>query len=160
LAARLSLDRSTVANLIRLLELPEGVKQAVSLGAISAGHARALLALGDEQRQMDLCDRIQSEELSVRATEQLVQETLDQSPTEMLSIVGEDGQSRPVQRRTRSRQIASLEQELRAALGAKVQISQTAKGRGKIVIHFANHNEFDRIRGQLTQNSLPQAQAG
>jgi ParB family chromosome partitioning protein len=160
LAARLSLDRSTVANLIRLLELPEGVKHAVGRGSISAGHARALLPLGDEQRQLDLCDRIQSEELSVRATEQLVQETLDQSPVQTLSVVGEDGQSRPVQRRTRSRQIASLEQEFRVALGAKVQISQTAKGRGKIVIYFANHNEFDRIRGQLTQNSLPQSQAG
>ncbi len=132
----------------------------MSCGAISAGHARALLPLGDEQRQVALCERIQSEELSVRATEQLVQETLDQSPVETLSVVGEDGQSRPVPRRTRSRQIASLEQEFRAALGTKVQISQTAKGRGKIVIHFANHSEFDRIRGHLTQNSLPQAQAG
>lgn len=157
LAARLSLDRSTVANLIRLLELPESVKQCVARGAISAGHARALLPLGDEQRQAALCERIQSEELSVRATEQLVQEMLDQSP---LSVVGEDGQSRPVQRRSRSRQIASLEQEFRAALGTKVQISQTAKGKGKIVIHFANHNEFDRLRSQMTQSTMPQAAAG
>ncbi len=160
LAARLSLDRSTIANLIRLLDLPEAVKHAVGRGAISAGHARALLSLGDEGRQTALCDRIQAEELSVRATEQLVQEMLEASTAEGLHLVGEDGQSRPVPKRTRSRQIATLEQEFRAALGTKVQITQTAKGRGKIVIPFANHNEFDRLRSHLTQNSIPQSQAG
>ena len=56
LAARLSLDRSTISNLIRLLELPQAVQQALREGAISAGHARALLPLGDEVRQMDFCD--------------------------------------------------------------------------------------------------------
>ena len=57
--------------------------------------------------------------------------------------------NRAPSRRTRSKQIAALEQEFRSALGTKVQITQTAKGRGKIVIHFSNHDEFDRIRGQI-----------
>src|SRR5262245_41478050 len=61
LAARLSLDRSTIANLIRLLELPEAVRQAVASGAITAGHARALLPLGAEGKQVELCERIQRE---------------------------------------------------------------------------------------------------
>src|SRR5262245_50560353 len=73
LASRLSLDRSTVANLIRLLELPEAVQQAVMTGVISAGHARALLPLANHDRQTEFCQRIQNEDLSVRAIEQLIQ---------------------------------------------------------------------------------------
>ncbi len=98
LAGRLSLDRSTIANLIRLLELPEAVQQAVARGAISAGHARALLPLGDESQQMEFCERIESEGLSVRAVEQLVQESIEQHDEPQLSVVGADGQSRPAPR--------------------------------------------------------------
>ncbi|HZZ29061.1 MAG TPA: ParB/RepB/Spo0J family partition protein [Pirellulales bacterium] len=163
LAGRLAVDRSTVANLIRLLELPEVVQEAVCKGAISAGHARALLPLGDQQRQAEFCEKIKNEELSVRTTEQLVQETLDQAGEVQLTVVDENGESHPAaasRRRTRSRQTASLEQEFKGALGTKVQISQTAKGKGKIVIHFANHDEFERLRGQLTHGVQPQAQTG
>jgi ParB family chromosome partitioning protein len=164
LAARLSVDRSTIANLIRLLELPEAVRQAVASGAISAGHARALLPLGDEQQQVAFCERIQSEQLSVRAIEQLVAENIQQSDAEPLSVIDENGESHPVgqnhKRRKGRGQLGSLEQELKAALGTKVQISQTAKGKGKIVIHFANHDEFERIRGQITHQSMPHSQAG
>jgi ParB family transcriptional regulator, chromosome partitioning protein len=163
LAGRLAVDRSTVANLIRLMELAEDVQEAVRQGSISAGHARALLPLGHHDRQIEFCKKIQAEELSVRATEQLVQEALDQPGDVQLAVVDENGESHPAsssRRKSRSRQVAALEQEFKAALGTKVQISQTAKGKGKIVIHFANHEEFDRIRGQLTQSALPQAQTG
>lgn len=159
LAARLSIDRSTVANLIRLLDLPDAVQKSLRTGAISAGHARALLTLGDEQKQSAICKQIQTEGLSVRAVEQLVQDAQTSADSEPLSVVGEDGQSRPVAR-TRSKQIASLEQEFRSSLGTKVQISQTAKGRGKIVIHFTNHDEFDRIRQHLSHGPQPKSQAG
>jgi ParB family chromosome partitioning protein len=121
------------------------------------------LPFGDHLRQIEFCKKIQSEELSVRAIEQLVQEALDQTSETPLTVVDENGESHPAsssRRRTRSRQAASLEQEFKAALGTKVQISQTAKGKGKIVIHFANFEEFERIRGQLTQGALPQAQTG
>jgi ParB family transcriptional regulator, chromosome partitioning protein len=163
LAARLAVDRSTVANLIRLLELPEGVQEAVRAGSISAGHARALLPLGNAERQAEFCEKIQSEHLSVRATEQMVQEALDQTGEVQLTVVDENGQSQPAaasRRRSRSRQVAALEHEFKTALGTKVQISQTAKGKGKIVIHFANHDEFDRLRGQLTAGQMPQTQTG
>ena len=87
-----------------------------------------------------------------------MQETQVSADTE-LAVVGEDGQSRP-SARTRSKQIAALEQEFRSALGSKVQISQTAKGRGKIVIHFSNHDEFERIHAHLTHSSRHKSQAG
>ena len=76
LAKRLSIDRSHVANLIRLLELPEAVQTQLRSGALSMGHARALLPLGDEDEQMRLASRVAAEGLSVRAVEAEVQEIL------------------------------------------------------------------------------------
>lgn len=160
-AVRVNVDRSTVANLIRLLELPPDVKQMVQNGEISQGHARALLPLGDEQEQIRFAARIEMEGWSVRATEQAVQDRIHSVDTDGLRIVDEEGNSRPVGGgKPRSEQIASLEQELRTALGTKVDLSQTAKGRGKITIHFKNHDEFERLRQLLSAGSMPMQQIG
>jgi ParB family transcriptional regulator, chromosome partitioning protein len=147
LAKRLKIDRSTIANLMRLLELPGSILKSLSTGTLTAGHARALLPLGDEHEQVALAERIERDGLSVRDVERLVAEQIgkddaDESPA---TIAG-PGQ----QPRTRSDQLASLEQEFRHALGAKVEIRASPRGRGKITIHFANHDEFDRLREQLT----------
>jgi len=148
LAARLKLDRSTIANLIRLLELPDSVQEAIRQGKITPGHARALLPLGDEREQVEFCGRIQEEGLSVRRTEALVHETIERADAEPLAVVGYDGTtSRP--RRLKSEHLAALEQELRIALGTKVKISHTSRGRGKVVIHFASHQEFERLREHI-----------
>ena len=72
LAGRLGLDRSTVSNLIRLLELPDEVLDAVRSNEISQGHARALLGLPDAESRIDACRRIVADHLSVRQTEALV----------------------------------------------------------------------------------------
>jgi len=153
LAARVQVDRSTIANLIRLLELPEEVKRMVREGEISQGHARALLPLGDEQEQIEFACRIKKEGLSVRATEQGVQDRIRTLDGGELRIVDAEGNSRPIPA-TRNEQISALEQELRAALGTKVDLSQTAKGRGRITIHFKNHEEFERLRLLLTTDKL------
>lgn len=140
LAARLSIDRSTIANLMRLLELPRFVQDALTAGKISAGHARALLPLGDERHQNELCKRIQSEGMSVRATEALVQET----------IRSEDSSAaKKSKAKARNEHIAALEQEIRHAVGAKVSIRTSSRGRGKIEISFTSHDEFDRLRDIL-----------
>ncbi|MEM7784618.1 MAG: ParB/RepB/Spo0J family partition protein, partial [Planctomycetota bacterium] len=76
LAARLKIDRSTIANLMRLLELPHPIQLALQDGRISAGHARALLPLGEEGLQLEFCDRIIKEGMSVRATEKAVSERI------------------------------------------------------------------------------------
>jgi ParB family chromosome partitioning protein len=159
LASRIQIDRSTVANLIRLLELPAGVKQMVQEGAISQGHARALLPLGDEQEQIEFARRIKKEGMSVRATEQGVQDRITALDGDQLRIIDADGNSRPVPR-PRNEQIASLEQELRTSLGTKVDLSQTAKGKGKITIHFKNHEEFARLRQIMTAINVPQQHVG
>ena len=150
LARRLKIDRSTIANLLRLLELPETVLDGLRKGEISAGHARALLPLGDEAEQIELCCRIRQDGLSVRAVEAEVQTRIHQEGGPVLSIVG--GAEAAPRKRPRNEQTASLEQELRMALGAKVVIQQASRGRGKIVIHFADHDEFDRIYGHLTDS--------
>jgi ParB family chromosome partitioning protein len=159
LAARVQVDRSTVANLIRLLELPADVKQMVQDGEISQGHARALLPLGDEQEQIEFARRIKRDGLSVRATEQSVQDRIcSLDGGDGLRIVDAEGNSRPVTR-PRNEQVAALEQELRAALGAKVDLSQTAKGRGRITIHFKNNDEFLRLHQLFTASNIKQQQA-
>jgi len=144
LAKRLKIDRSTIANLIRLLELPQDVMDCLRNDQLSAGHARALLPLGDEQLQREFCRRILAEGWSVRDTERLVQER----------ILHEDGAPEPSsplkRKRTKSDQLLSLEQQLRVVLGTKVEIKQTSTGRGRFVIHFANHEEFERLWEAMT----------
>jgi ParB family chromosome partitioning protein len=147
LARRLQLDRSTIANLIRLLELPETVQQSIRSGAISPGHARALLPLGDEAEQLAFCQRIVDEGLSVRAVESLVHETVSAADSEPIDGTSDvDPTSKPRKRRTH---VGGLEQELRSALGTKVEIRQGAKGSGRIVVHFASAEEFERLRTWL-----------
>jgi ParB family chromosome partitioning protein len=154
LASRVQIDRSTVANLIRLLELPSDVKRMVQEGDITQGHARALLPLGDEQEQIEFARRIKKDSLSVRATEQGVQDRIASLDGDQLRIVAADGTSRPVAT-PRNEHVAFLAQELSTALGTKVDLTQTAKGRGRITIHFKNQDEFARLRQMLTANSTP-----
>ena len=146
LATRLGIDRSTVANLIRLLELPPAVQDMVRSSTLSAGHARALLPLGDDSDQITFAEKIAAESLSVRQTEQLIREAINTADREPLSIAAGTSPKSP---RTSSPQIASLEQQFRSALGAKVDIKQGSKDRGKVVIHFKNQAEFERLRDLL-----------
>lgn len=157
LAQRLAIDRSTVANLIRLLELPMMVQAALRSGAISQGHARALLPLGDDRQQIEMCTRIQTDALSVRAVEQIVSEILQAEDLPAASTAVSDAPATThsatskakSSRRSRTSNVTTLEQELRSSLGTKVEIRQSAKGRGKIVIHFTSHDEFNRLRELL-----------
>lgn len=154
LAGRLKLDRSTIANLMRLLELPDPVLAAVRTGKISPGHARALLPLGDEDEQIRYCELIQRDGLSVRAIEAMVSEQLAAEDGDDAAIAGSTRK-----KRTRSDQVASLEQELRAALGTKVEIRTAGKGRGKIVVHFTTYEEFDRLRELFVDNGMGRVSA-
>ena len=157
LAGRLKLDRSTIANLIRLLELPEPVQEAVRQSKITQGHARALLPLGDEREQIEFCGRIQKEAMSVRQTEAMVQETIRAADGDGLRVVGLDGTSHPAGRPP-NEHLAALEQEFRAALGTKVKLTHTSRGRGKLVIHFSSHEEFERLRQHICSPGQPDAQ--
>jgi ParB family transcriptional regulator, chromosome partitioning protein len=157
LAKRLKIDRSTIANLMRLLELPPEILTGLRKGAITAGHARALLPLGDEHEQLALAKRIEAEDISVRDVERIVSERIGEEENEGTAAIPGPGK----RERTKSEQVASLEQEFRHALGAKVEIRASASGRGKLVIHFQSHDEFDRLRELLTDmaNHSPRRKA-
>lgn len=139
LAKRLKIDRSTIANLMRLLELPPEIQQAVQAEDLTAGHARALLPLGDEDQQVEFAKVIKEESWSVRETERRVAEQLEAED-------GIAGRIKPTSGRKRQNpQIAAIEKQLRLAFGTKTEIKQNANGKGKITISFANADEFDRL---------------
>jgi ParB family transcriptional regulator, chromosome partitioning protein len=158
LASRVNIDRSTVANLIRLLELPEQVKALISSGEISPGHARALLPLGDEEEQKSFARRIAAESLSVRVTEQLVSEHIQRSDGGPLKVFAGEGTSAPISV-SGNEHLSQLEDQLRLALGTKVELRQSAKGKGKITIHFGSHEEFERLRSLLCSDIIGMSQA-
>jgi len=158
LAKRLKIDRSTIANLMRLLELPGCILDGLRKGTITAGHARALLPLGDEHEQVALAERIQRDGLSVRDVERLVSEQIQEEDAEEADILPAAAAAAK-QKRVTSEQIAALEQEFRRALGVKVEIKSSARGRGKIVIHFQNHEEFEQLQSQLTDAYGPRRKA-
>ncbi|MCH2178679.1 MAG: ParB/RepB/Spo0J family partition protein [Mariniblastus sp.] len=151
LAGRLKIDRSTLANLIRLLELPRQVQQALSESKLSAGHARALLPLGDENQQTAFSERIQLERLSVRETERIVSERIEEEDS--AGVVAGRIQ------RPRSNQMDAMEQALKLALGTKVKIKAGKRGKGTIAIEFANGQEFERLNELLCGRQVPHQRA-
>ena len=140
LAERLRIDRSSVSNLLRLLELPDEVRKAITDGYLSGSHARALLPLGEEEEQINICRAIVKGGMSVRETESFVQAKLAEEDLPQVA-----GNTAERIQRTRSEQIISLEKDLKLAMGSKVEIKSNAKGRGKLSIHFKNNEEFERI---------------
>jgi ParB family chromosome partitioning protein len=127
-------SRSHVANTIRLLSLPKSVRQMLETGALSTGHARALLALPDPA---PAAEEVVSRGLNVRATEALVRRRVSRPspPT-----------SAPSQ--PRDANTAALERELTDALGLKVAIAEKS-GSGTLTVHFTNLDQLDRILALL-----------
>ena len=139
LAGRLGLDRSTVSNLIRLLELPQEVLDAVRDSEISQGHARALLGLADPESQRAACRRIISENLSVRQTEALVATGV---PTPARTRIRRDPAHSP---EPKSPHLLELEQHLHQRFGTSVLIRARTPERGQIIIDYNSQEEFDRV---------------
>ena len=151
LARRLSFERSTVSNMLRLLELPEAVKTDLRSDKISAGHARAILALKNADDQIALSQRVQKETLSVRKTEEAIREILATKDADVVPFQpAEEGATIPVTANKTSH-ILGLQDQLRDWLGANVEIklSGKSKDKGKIVIDFSSNDDFERIVGKL-----------
>ena len=133
-ATRLGEDRSVVANYLRLLDLPEEIKQMLIDGQLTMGHARAILALPTDELKRKLANRAMAGRLSVREVERLVRRYLTASGAAKPKI-----QAKPAH-------IADLETRLSSHLGTKVTIDSRKNGqRGKINIEFYSLDEFDRI---------------
>ena len=136
-ATRVGKKRSSVANILRLLDLPADIQRFVSRGTLSMGHARALLALQDRTRQRRLAARVQHEELSVRQTERLVAELLNRK------------RPKPKEHTPKPPHILDLEGKLRAALGTRVTILEGKADRGRILIEYFSEDDFHRVLEQL-----------
>lgn len=141
IAQKVGLDRSSIANTLRLLDLPQKIQDLVSRGTISMGHARALLTQKDAEKQWAICDKIVPCNLSVRDVELLVsgkKHLSDFSPTPGVH----PNTPQPAQKK--QPQIIALEDTLREYLGAKISIKEN-RGKGKIVIEFSNHLQFEEL---------------
>lgn len=140
LATRVGLDRSTVANLLRLNDLDTSTASALREGAITTGHAKALLSLSDASMRKMFVSRIITEGLSVRELEGLVRNTLTAAPS-----AGTSGRL-PQSGRVISAQVADLERRIGAHLGTEVQLKTGRKpGSGAITIKFGSHDEFEGL---------------
>ena len=138
---------------MRLLELPKPILDHLAAGEISAGHARALLPIGEEEIQVRTAKRIMEDRLSVRATEGLVSEMLKSE--EDVETGRKIANATRQKRRQISPQVEAMQQEMRMLFGTKVEIKSSARGRGKITIHFTDPDEFDRLRDILSSSARP-----
>lgn len=145
LGKRLSLDRSTVSNLLRLLELPQAVQTLILEEKLSAGHAKAILPL-EEAQQTALCERIQSEGLSVRKTEEAVRQILRADNPEVIPIAGGTRkENKDKSRAEKTDHVLSLEQQFRDLLGLKVEIRLKTAESGQFIIDFSTNDDFERL---------------
>ena len=129
-------DRSSIANFLRLLRLPQEIRGNLEAGALSMGHARALLALPDEASQLRIGREVVSRSLSVRETEALVKKASEPVPAK--TLVEKDVHTR------------AAEERLRFALGTRVRIARKRHG-GKIEIDFGSEEELNRLFDALIE---------
>ena len=139
ISKRIGKERSTVTNQLRLLKLPEEVREALIKGEITAGHARALLGLESPNKMKEVLEAIRKDKLSVRKTEKLVQKLLGDKQT---SIKSHDIDP----------YIKHLTDELKKALGTQVKIIDKG-GEGKIEIEYYSKDELERLIEILARGS-------
>jgi len=132
-ARRVGKRRSTVANALRLLNLPEEIQDRVRSGAISAGHAKVLAAISSRELQLSLADRASGEGLSVRQIELLA----TRAGASRKTTAGRKPKDRDPN-------VVAAEESLQSALGTKVRIVQARKG-GRLELHFFSDEELSRV---------------
>jgi len=137
-AERLGEDRSVIANYLRLLDLPEEIRQMLVDGRLTMGHARAILSLPTDELRRKLANRAMAGRLSVREVERLVRKHVEEDPGCRPKV------------RVKPAHIADLEEKLCRHLGTHVAIETKRNGqRGRIAIDFDSLDEFDRITEAL-----------
>jgi ParB family chromosome partitioning protein len=139
IATAVGKDRATVANVLRLLKLPDEVRAEVAAGTLSMGHARALLGLTGEANQRRTAREVISRSLSVRETESLVKKFTE----------GAKGPSQPASPKTVDVHTRAAEDRLRLLFGTRVRIVRQGS-HGRIEIDFGSEDELIRVFEQLT----------
>lgn len=144
LAQRLGMDRSTISNLVNLLNLAAEVQDLVRVGQLSLGHAKVLKGLSDPAQQVVLAKEVISKALSVHALESLLrQQRADQNLAAPKEKSGTE----------RTAHVQALEDELRQKLALRVEIKVRSKDKGQIVLTFDSNDDFERLVDVLRGNS-------
>jgi ParB family chromosome partitioning protein len=138
LATRLGLDRTTISNLVGLLDLAPAVQEAVRVRQITLGHAKVLKGIKDRERQVLLCKQIIAQGLSVHATEQFTKQQKSEPET---ATTGNGKGDAP----EKTAHVQAIEDELRQALAIRVDIRLKSKERGQIVLGFDSEDDFERL---------------
>jgi ParB family transcriptional regulator, chromosome partitioning protein len=129
-------DRSSIANILRLLSLPKEIQHLIESGAISLGHAKVLAGLSTPEAQLRLAQKIVSEQLSVRQIEQM--------------LSGQKKERGPQSKKVEPNRFRNLEERFRKHLGTKVQVKAGAKG-GQLIIQYFSDDELDRIASMILE---------
>lgn len=135
IASRVSKNRATITNTLRLLKLPQQVQQMLVENRISGGHARTLLAIEDAGLQIQLADQIEKDNLSVREVEKAVKR-LGKEPKGKKKIERSEALDLIFQ---------ELEERMKSAIGTKVSINRKDKNKGRIEIEYYSESELERI---------------
>lgn len=143
LASALGKSRPAIANTLRLLNLPQEVRDLVSQGQLTPGHARSLLALTDAASQSQAADQVIAKQLTVRETEKLVRQLAGKPQAEKKPASGDKAQA--------DLHKQAIEDKLRRALGARVSL-EGGSGPGKIVIRYHSADERERLIEQLLKS--------
>lgn len=144
IAQKVGKKRTTVANALRLLKLPEEVRAAIADETISAGHARAIMTVEDEKQQKALLHAVIEQALSVRQAEEMARR-MNEPPKTKARHAPAKGRARATrEEREMPAAARALEDDFRKALGTKVQVFRSRKG-GKIVVHFYSEEELEAI---------------
>lgn len=141
LAERVSKSRSAITNTMRLLKLHDKIQKMLIDGQISAGHARALLAIEDKNTQLMVAEKVTAEGLSVRQTEDLVKAVNTPVPERKPKI-------------RNNTEYKELEKRLTEALGTKVRIRQQDEGKGKVEISYFSEEQLDSIYKAINKGTL------
>jgi ParB family chromosome partitioning protein len=133
-------DRSTIANLLRLLKLPDEVKQLIQSGKLSEGHARALLAIGDEAQQVAVAREAAEQGWSVRDVEGRTR-----GEGRARAAAPETSAQRPAQKSAPGADTRRVEDALRKRLGTDVRVTARRKGRGFLTISYYSNDDLARV---------------
>ena len=136
LAQRTGKDRSTVTNLMRLLRLPADIQALVADKQLSMGHARALLALQEEEQQRDVAQRILAKGMSVRQAEQLIRQMLEPGPDPKPPLPPDPN-------------VTAAVEEMERVLGARVRLVARGAKKGRIEIEYDSPDELERLYEML-----------
>jgi len=136
LSKRVGKDRATIANYLRILKLPDEVRQHLKKGTITMGHAKAILSIEDPQKQIEIASMVIKKSLSVRQTEELAKK-IDKPKVPKETIP----------------EIRELEDRLTTELGSKVRISHRGK-KGKLEIFYSSLDELDGILQRIFKKSF------